>query len=238
VTAGETLRILSAGAAKAVVLALAQPFRATAGVEIVGTFDAAGTIRAQFLANACCDVLILPEAMQHALAGERLVDATSIASLGHVPTGIAVPHGQPAPPIADADALRASLLQASAVYCPDTERATAGIHFMNMLRAMGIDARVASKVRAYANGAQAMVAMASAPDGRGAVGCTQATEILYTTGVALVGPLPAPFELSTSYAVAVAAASLRAVPARQFCSLVCGPSTRALREASGFLQTT
>ena len=39
--------------------------------------------------------------------------------------------------------------------------------------------------------------------GPGAVGCTQVTEILYTPGVDLVGPLPAEFTLATMYSVAV-----------------------------------
>lgn len=236
-TGGQGLHVLSAGAAKAVVLALAAELRETAGTGIAGTFDAAGAIRAQFVAGAPCDVLILPVAMLDALAGERRVDAASVASLGRVPTGIAVPAGEQAPSIVDADALRASLERAAALYCPDTERSTAGIHFMRMLRELGIDARVAAKVRAYANGAQAMAAMAAAALPRGgAIGCTQVTEILYTPGVTLVGPLPQPFELVTIYAVAVSAASRQIDSARRFAAQLAGDALRERRASSGFLQ--
>ena len=39
--------------------------------------------------------------------------------------------------------------------------------------------------------------------GEGALGCTQVTEILYTPGLTLAGPLPEPFGLATAYAAGV-----------------------------------
>ena len=234
-TDGTSLRVLSAGAAKGVVLALCERFHAASGLTVAGTFDAAGEIRARFVDDRDADVVILPDAMLPALAAERLIDAATVAALGEVPTAIAVPAGDPAPAIGDARALAATLLAASALYCPDTIRATAGIHFRAMLRSLGIEERVASKLRDYANGAAAMAAMAAAPDRHGAIGCTQVTEILYTPGVALIGTLPAPHELSTTYAVAVARASPRVVAARQFAALLAAPSTRALRQSAGFI---
>lgn len=227
------LRILSAGAAKGVVEALAGPFEAPAGIALAATFDAAGTIRDAFVAGARCDVLILPAAMLAALAGEARVERDSIAALGSVPTGIAVAHGDPIPAVGDAAALRASLAAAPALYCPDTERATAGIHFAAVLRALRIEAQAAAKLRAHPNGALAMAALAR--EGvRGAIGCTQVTEILYTPGIDLVAPLPAPFELATIYAVAVSRRAADPARARAFAARIAGPESEALRREGGF----
>jgi len=106
------LHLLSAGAAKGLVEALAPAFEADAGVRIAATFDAAGTIRDAFTGGAPCDVVILPAPMQHALAAAGRVDAASIAALGAVATGVAVANGDPLPAIGDAHALRAALGQA------------------------------------------------------------------------------------------------------------------------------
>ena len=57
--------------------------------------------------------------------------------------------------------------------------------------------------------ATAMKELALHP-GTGAMGCTQITEINYTPGVALVGPLPDAFELATVYTAAVSATVSRA----------------------------
>ena len=191
---GSGLRVLSAGAAKAVVQALAQSFRDDTGVAVTVTFDAAGSIRAQFAADLRTDIVILPDAMLDALAADHVVDAASIAPLGRVPTGVAVRRDAAAPAIGDAAALRTAFLQASALYCPDIERSTAGLHFIKMLAAMGIETQVRANVRAYANGATAMAAMAKPDAPLGALGCTQVTEILYTDGVALVGRRERPDE--------------------------------------------
>ena len=230
----EALHVLSAGAAKAIVTALAGTFRHGRGDGVVTTFDAAGAIRAHLLAGEPCDVVILPRPMLQALADDGHVARESIASLGRVPTGIAVPHGAPLPAIGDVAALRTTLERASTLYCPDRERATAGIQFVRMLRELGIHDRVASRIRAHPNGAAAMAAMAAAGD-PDAVGCTQASEILYTPGVTLVGQLPEPFALATDYRTAVAAKSDRASAAWEFCALLGGSQSRALRRRSGFL---
>ena len=228
-----TLDILSAGAAKAVVLALAATVRDREGLELAGVFDAAGAIRARFVAGDPCDVLILPATMLDELvAGER-VDAA--VALGDVPTGIAVAAGAPAPQVHDADALCAAFDGASALFCPDTERSTAGIHFVTMLRAMGLHGRVADRIRAYANGAQAMAALAATTSGRDrAIGCTQVTEILYTPGVTLVAPLPQPYELTTTYSAACSRAARNPAAGRRFVAWLTGSESRDLRAASGF----
>ena len=231
---GGALRVLSAGAAKAVVTALAGTFRDARGIAVIATFDAAGTIRGQLLAGEPCDVAILPQPMLQALAGAGHVIPESIAPLGRVPTGIAVLHGAPRPAIADAASLRGTMERASALYCPDVAQATAGIHFLRMLRELGIHGLVATRIRAHPNGATAMAAMAAAGD-PAAVGCTQASEILYTPGVALVGPLPEPFALATHYSAAVAAASERSSAAREFSAMLGGSPASEMRRRSGFL---
>lgn len=228
--------VLSAGAAKGIVGAIAGSFERATGAGIAAIFDAAGAIRERLLAGSACDVLISTAPMLAALAVSGGIDGSSVAPIGRVATGIAVPEGAPMPHVADREALRACLLDASALYCPDTGRATAGIHFAHVIDALRIRDEVASKLHAYPNGARAMAAMAA--DARdqpaGAVGCTQVTEILYTPGVTLVAPLPAPFALATLYSAAVASRAQDPDRARAFVAMLTGPSALALRTAGGF----
>ncbi len=230
------LHLLSAGAAKGLVQALAASFERDTGATLAATFDAAGTIRDRFLAGDPCDVVILPAAMLDALAAQGKVEPDSIAALGGVRTGVAVPSAEPAPAIAGVDGLREVLSRATALYCPDIERATAGIHFVGVLKKLGIHDGVAARLRPYANGATAMAAMARAePIGHsGAVGCTQVTEILYTPGVTLVATLPDEVGLTTVYSAAVSSGADDLALARRFASLLTGEATRALRREGGF----
>ncbi|HEX6137022.1 MAG TPA: substrate-binding domain-containing protein [Casimicrobiaceae bacterium] len=232
-----SLHLLSAGAAQGLVEALQRAFEAEAGVEVAATFDAAGAIRDALVADAPCDVVILPATMQSTLAAEGRVDGATVLPLGGVPTGIAVASGDRLPAVGNAGELRATLLAAPALYCPDTVRATAGIHFAGVLRALGIDERSTPKLRAFPNGARAMAALA-ATGPRGGIGCTQVSEILRTPGVVPVAPLPAPFELTTVYAIAVSRNADNAAAARAFAARVTGRETEALRRAGGFLASS
>jgi molybdate transport system substrate-binding protein len=231
--AATELHVLSAGAAKGLVEALTPAFHAATGATLRGEFGAVGTIRERWRAGVRCDVIILTGAMLEMLAREGQVDASTVAPLGRVRTGVAVRVGEPLPDSGDRDALRRTLLAATGLYVPDTERSTAGRHCIEVLRALGIHDDVIARVRAFPNGATAMRELAQAREA-GCVGCTQITEIRYTPGVVLAGPLPAEFELATLYSAAVATAAGAQAAARQFVQLLTAPASRELRRSGGF----
>jgi molybdate transport system substrate-binding protein len=229
------LDLLCAGAAKGLVEALQPAFEKETGATLHATFGAVGAMREKLDAGAPCDVLVLTQAMLDTLAHDGRVVADTIAPLGRVPTGIAVRAGEPLPAIGDRAALRASLAAARRIYFPDPERATAGIHFVKVLRELGLYDEMASRLAPFPSGAVAMRALADTPE-PGLIGCTQVTEILYTSGVVLVGELPAGFELATLYAASVTAQARNAALARRFAALLTGVDARAMRKRGGFVQ--
>ena len=72
----------------------------------------------------------------------------------------------------------------------------------------------------------------------GALGCTQVTEILYTPGLTLAGPLPEPFGLATVYAAGVARGATEPALAAAFIELLSGDGAAAERRAGGFEPVT
>jgi molybdate transport system substrate-binding protein len=144
-----------------------------------------------------------------------------------------VRRGQAHPDVSTAEALKAALLAADAIYFPDAVRSTAGIHFAGVIRELGIHDELQPRFRTFPNGATAMREMA-AHDAPRLIGCTQVTEINYTEGVELVAPLPARFELATVYTAAVNARATEAALAARFIAMLAGAEARALREAGGF----
>lgn len=224
--------LLAAGASRGLVTHLQQRFAAATGVALAPVFAAAGAVRDQVVAGVPGEVVILTAALLDELAGRGLV-SRQILPIGLTRTGIAVPVGREAPDIATADALRAALLAADGVYVPDPQISTAGIHFMGVLRALGIEAAVAPRLRPFPTGAAAMRALAGAPEA-GAIGCTQITEIVDTPGLAVVGPLPEPHGLATVYACAIRAGAAQPDAARVLVGLLTGHETMALRDAEGF----
>jgi len=227
------LDLLSGGAARGLVSALQGAFTAATGCELRATFSAVGAMRDKLLAGEACDLVILTAPMIDALAQGGDVFADSVAVLGRVATGVAVRSGDPIPDVSGADALRRALLASGAIYVPDTVRSTAGIHVLKVLRSLGTAAELAARLREFANGATAMAELARAPES-GAIGITQVSEIIVTPGVALVGALPAGFELATVYSVAVCARAREPALARSFAQLLAGPQSGEARSRAGF----
>lgn len=223
------LQLLSAGAAQGVVTALAKQ----SGYEIAGSFGAVGAMREKLLAGEPADLIILTRALIDGLAASGHVLAGTAADLGKVRTGVAVRGGDPFPDIAVPEGLRTALLTADAIYCPDPEKATAGIHFVKVLDSLGIRAQVAARLRAHPNGATAMRELAASRDAR-PIGCTQITEILNTPGAVLAGPLPTQFELATVYTAGVCSGAADPEAARRFAALLASETTRELRRGAGF----
>jgi molybdate transport system substrate-binding protein len=230
---GRPLRLLSAGAAKGIVEALTPVWRDETGAEIIATFGAVGAIKEALDIGASCDVIVLTQKMIGALADEGRVLVDTVAPLGAVHTGIAVRDGDTLPDISDAARLRAALITANAIYFPDPERATAGVHFVKVLQSLGIDREMASRLHPLPNGATAMRALADEGQ-RGDIGCTQMTEIRYTRGVTAVGSLPSGLDLSTVYAAAVTRPAEDPEIARRFIALLTGPRSKEIRVAGGF----
>src|SRR5205814_9932691 len=133
------LRVLSAGAAKGVVEALADAFQRDAGVEIAATFGAVGAIKQKLDAGDGCDAIVLTQRMIDELADENRVLVETVAPLGAVHTCIAVRDGDPLPNIDSAASLRTAIIGTNAIFLPDIERATAGAHLANILQKPGID---------------------------------------------------------------------------------------------------
>lgn len=228
-----TLHLLSGGAAFGLVSQLEGSFAAETDCRIAGTYNAVGAMRDQLLAGAPCDVLILTAALIAQLEASGHVVPGSARNLGQVRTGVAVKTGDAQPAVDTPEALKASLLAARGIYFPDPVKATAGIHFMNVMKQLGIDDTVSGRLRPFPNGATAMGAMAQCPEA-GLIGCTQVTEIMYTKGVQLIAPLPQAFELATTYTAAVSTRADSPNAAGALIALLAGPGAAATRRTSGF----
>jgi molybdate transport system substrate-binding protein len=225
--------LISAGAAKGIVEALAHSFREAHGATIAGTFGAVGAMKERLLGGAPCDVIVLTQALLEGLARDGHVRGETIRPLGRVYTGIAVRTGDADVAIGTAEALRETLRSATSVSFPDPDQSTAGVHFMKVLERLALRDELAARLNPHPNGAIAMAALASAVDAR-PIGCTQVTEINCTPGVRLLGGLPKVFELVTLYSAAVCARAVNAPLAERFVEHLTGPASKALRSAVGF----
>ena len=227
-----TLRILSAGAAQAVVEPLMADFKAE-GHDVTAEFGAVGAMKSRLLDGAAADVIILTAALIDELIASAQVVAGSRADLGRVGTGVAVRKGTPLPDVRTVHVLRGNLLAATRIVCPDPATATAGKVVMRALERLGIAEQSEPKLQFFPNGYAAMSWLA-ASGGQLELGITQNTEIKANKGVAYVGPLPDELQVKTVYSAGLCMRAQDPESARAFVARLTGPTNRAALAAAGY----
>ena len=228
-----TLNFLCAGAAQGLLVALQPDFEAQHGVILRGRFGAVGVLKEALLAGEPCDLMVSTDVMVDTLVAEGRLRADARAALGRVRTGVAVRSGQTLPDVSTPQALKAALLAADEIHFPDPLRATAGIHFANVLKQLDVFDALQPRFRTHVNGATAMRAMA-AHAGPRLIGCTQISEILFIDGVEVAGALPLQFELATVYTAAVNTNAAQTDLAAQLVAAMGSLQSQALRGTCGF----
>lgn len=228
-----TVRILSAGAAQAVVENIAAEFQRDTGHKIDAEFSAVGAMKQKVLAGEPVDVVILTAALIDELIAGGWVVPGSRADLGRVGTGVAVRAGTPLPDVSTGEALRGNVLAATRIVCPDPAVATAGKVVMNLVERLGIASQVKARMQFFPNGHSAMRWLAASA-GALEMGITQITEILPNKGVTLAGPLPDELQVKTVYTAGLAARAQHPEAAKEFLARLTAPAGRPILAAAGY----
>jgi molybdate transport system substrate-binding protein len=210
-----TLRILSAGAAQAVTERIIEAFKRDTGAQVAAEFSAIGAMKARVTAGELVDVITLSQSMIEELIAGGFVQRGSRFDLGKVGTGVAVRAGMALPKTGSADELRATVLAATKIVCPDPATATAGKVVLAALEKLGISDAVRDRLQFFPNGYAAMRWLAGEGSARD-LGITQVTEILPNKGVSYAGPLPDALQQKTIYSVGIAARTKEPQLAKDF----------------------
>jgi len=227
------LRILSAGAAQAVVEQIEAAFVRDTGNTVVKDCGAVGAMKKRVIDGEAVDVILLTRALIDELVASGHVIAGSVHDLGRVGTGVAVRAGTPLPEVSNDEALRGNLLAATRIVFPDPAVATAGKVIMKMFESLGIADHVRDRLQFFPNGYAAMKWLGQS-SGTLEIGMTQVSEILANKGVTYVGPFPEKYQMRATYSVALASGAASPDLARDFIGRISSPSFRANLQAAGY----
>ncbi|HYM31578.1 MAG TPA: substrate-binding domain-containing protein [Candidatus Cybelea sp.] len=226
------LQILAAGAVRAPVASLLPAFEAETGNKVHMTTGPVGDLAVKLESGTDADAVLLTPPVIDALVKLNLVIEGSRADLGSVSTVVAVKSGAPAPDVSSPDALKSALLAAKSIAYVDPKLgATSGIHFLKLLQQFGIADAVAAKTHLaeVGIGVSRMVA-----DGTAEIGVTQKSEVIPVAGVNIVGPLPAPLQLTSIYSAGLVKNAKSPEAAQALVKYLTGPAGREKFKAAGF----
>jgi len=199
------LDLLSAGAVKTLVAALAAALGARTGTEVRVAFDTAPTIKSRLASGERPDLVAAPRALIDGLAGQGVLAAR--APLMSVGVGLVGRAGVVAPDISTEAALRDALAGAAAVV---VNRASTALYIDALMARLGLGEALADRVIRLANGREVMEHMAHAPAGHIGFGATTEIEVHRSLGVHVAAELPAALRNDTTYDLAALATESRA----------------------------
>ena len=224
------VKILTAGAMKAVVLELVPQFEKETGHKAVVDNDTAGGLARRIQGGETFDLAVITPGVLNDLAGKGKVVGDTRANVARVGVGVVVKEGAPAPDVSNVDAFKKALLTAKTVaYIDPASGGSSGIYLTGLFDKLGIAADIKPKAKLKQGGYVADL-IAS---GEAEIGLHQISEILPVKGVKLVGPLPAEIQNYTTYAAAVSADAKQPDAARAMIKLLTGPPADSVLKARG-----
>jgi molybdate transport system substrate-binding protein len=225
------IKVMSAGAVKTMVVALAAEFERASGHKLDLNFGTAGAMRERVKAGEKADLVILSESAIAELAKLGLCDPASVTDLGRTVTGVIVREGTALPDIATPEAFKQALRDARTVAYTDPKAGgSGGIMFAGLLQKLGLADAVDKKAVLCKGGHDVSVTVA---EGRAELGTTFISEALPVKGVKVVGPLPGELHNANTYTAALGAGSARPEQARAFLRTLTDPASRARWSAAG-----
>jgi molybdate transport system substrate-binding protein len=232
VTAGEAaeVKILTAGAMKAVVLELIPQFEKETGHKAVVDNDTAGGLAKRVEGGEAFDLAVITPGVIGDLAKKGKVADDSRANVARVGVGVVVKEGAPIPDIGSVDAFKRALLAAKSVaYIDPASGGSSGIYLSGLFDKLGIAADIKLKAKLKQGGYVAELIA----NGEAELGLHQISEILPVKGVKLVGPIPAEIQNYTTYAAGVGTEAKQPEAARAMLKLLTGAAADGVLKARG-----
>src|SRR4051794_6134353 len=224
------VKILTAGAMKAVVLELVPQFEKETGHKAVVDNDTAGGLAKRIEGGEAFDLAIITPGVLGDLAKKGRVLGESRVNVARVGVGVVVKEGAPLPDVSNVEAFKRTLVAAKSVaYIDPASGGSSGIYLTGLFDKLGIAADIKPKAKLKQGGYVAELIA----NGEAELGLHQISEILPVKGVKLVGPLPAEIQNYTTYAAAVVTDAKQPEAARALIKLLSGPAADSVLKTRG-----
>lgn len=218
---------ISSMATRQVLAELAAAYEARSGctvaIESVGGVDAARRVQA----GEPFDVVVLAgDALDQLIALGRVV-AHSKVDLVRSGVAVAVRAGAPRPEIGSEQALRCAVLAARTLGC---STGPSGVQLARLFERWGIAGEIADRLVQAPPGVPVGALVAR---GEVELGFQQLSELTHLAGIDVVGPLPPPIQITTTFSAGVCAASAQPEAARALLDFMASPLAAQAKRRQG-----
>jgi molybdate transport system substrate-binding protein len=226
------LKVMCARSMNEVVTALAYDFTRETGHEVELDFGTVGALQKKLDAGESADVLIIGIPVIDRMEKAGAIAAGSRKNVGTTRIGVAVRAGRPAPDISTPATFKQALVDARKIAFSDAAvGGSAGVYLARMFADLGLAEMIKQKGMPQQSGVEVAMRVAA---GDADIGMTLMAEIVPVKGARILGPLPAPLGLDTTYCAAVTAGSSVDGVGRAFIAALTRTETRDVWTEAGF----
>jgi molybdate transport system substrate-binding protein len=227
------IKVLTAGAYKAVLVAVVPDFQRRTSHTVAVDNDTVGALMRRIGNGETFDVIIASPKAIDDLTKQGKVAAGSKTDLAKVGVGVMVKAGAPKPDVGSVEAFKQAVLRAKSIAYIDPESGgSSGIYVAKLLQRLGIADAVKDKTR-LKRGGHVSDLVAS---GEAELGVHQISEILPSKEVTLVGPLPKEIQNYTTYSAGISLAVTDRQAAEALVQALAGPPAAEILAARGMMR--
>jgi molybdate transport system substrate-binding protein len=222
---GQTIKVLSGGAMKSLMVEAATLFERASGLKVEFRFALTSVLKKEIEDGAGFDIALLPRPELDELTRAGRIAAGTPTDITRSAVGLAVRAGAAKPDIGTVEAFKRTLLAARSIGYSD---GPSGAYIAELLQRLGIAEEVKPKTRLTSRPVAEIVA-----EGEAEVGMQQIVAILPVKGAELVGPLPSELQNIIVYAAGLAPGAAQNGAARTFIAFMAMPEVKRLIQAKG-----
>ncbi len=231
------LKVLSAGALRAVLQELAPAFEKASGHKLVIEYATAGGVEQKVAADEDIDVAILTKPRVDKLVKAAKLVGGATETLAHAQIGLAVKKGAPHPDIGSVEAFKQALLKAKSIaYVDPASGGTSGIHLAQVLEKLGIAGEVKPKTHlvSASPGQGSPRAGELVQRGEAEIAMQPISELMEVQGIDIVGPLPKELQSpDLVYQASTPAVTQQPIAAKALIDFLAGPKAAEIYKAKG-----
>jgi molybdate transport system substrate-binding protein len=226
----QTLSVITAGALKPLVVAMAPGFEARTGVKLQVSNDTAGAIVRRLQGGEAFDLAIVTSAGIDTLSASGKTDPGSARPIGKVGIGVAVKTGAALPALASVDDFKRAVVAARRIaYIDPGAGGSSGIYMKDLFGRLGLADVVQAKAVLVPGGLTAARLVSGEVD----LAIQQASELMVVEGATLAGMLPEEIQNYTVYAGGIASTSRQKDAAAAFMAELVGPAAQGMMRQGG-----
>ena len=221
------IKVISSMATRQVLADLVELFQRQSAqavaVESVGGVDAARRVRA----GEAFDVVVLAaDAIEQLIAGGQIVPGSRV-DLVRSGVSIAVRAGAAHPDVGTEEALKEAVLAAGSL---SYSTGPSGVHLAKLFERWGIADAIRERIVQAPPGVPVGSLVA---DGKVELGFQQLSELMHLPGIDVVGPLPAPIQIITTFSAGLSATSTQPEAVQAMLDFMISPAAAEAKRRNG-----